>query len=244
MTRPDTEEKRPAEVSSMFDEVSPRYDLMNDILSAYNSRLWRHVTVKAVAPRKGMKVLDIAAGTGTSSAALAAGGAEVTAADFSHGMLAEGQRRNQGNELIEFVWADAENLPFEDNSFHATTISFGLRNVQNPKKALAEMYRVTKPGGRLVICEFSTPPNALVRGPYTFYSKHILPRVAGLFGAPKAAYEYLTESIAAWPNQKELAAWLNETGFTGTAYRNLTGGIVSLHRATVPQNKKESVSDK
>lgn len=210
---------------------------MNDVLSAYNSRLWRHATVRAVAPRKGMKVLDLAAGTGTSSAALAAYGAHVTAADFSEGMLAEGRKRQAGNQLIEFKWADAENLPFDDNSFHAATISFGLRNVQNPQKAIAEMFRVTKPGGRVVICEFSTPPLSLIKVPYNLYSKHCLPKIAGLFGAPKEAYEYLTESIASWPNQKELAGWLSAAGFERAGYRNLTGGIVALHRGFVPYTK-------
>lgn len=224
----------------MFDEVSPRYDLLNDVLSVYNSRLWRHATVRAVGARKGMRVLDLAAGTGTSSAALAAHGAQVVAADFSHGMLEEGRRRQAGNELIEFEWADATDLPFEDNSFDAATISFGLRNVQDPQLALRELFRVTKPGGRLVICEFSTPPLAIIRGPYNFYSKNCLPRIAGLFGAPSEAYEYLTESIASWPKQRELAAWLSEAGFERTGYRNLTGGIVALHRGFVPHEKKDA----
>lgn len=221
----------------MFDEVSPRYDIINDVLSAYQSRLWRVATVKAVAPRKGMRVLDLAAGTGTSSAAFAAQGAHVTAADFSRGMLAEGEKRHAGNELIEFVWADATDLPFEDNSFDAASISFGLRNVNDPKKALREMLRVTKPGGRLVICEFSQPPLALVRGPYSWYSKHVLPRLASLVGGPGEAYAYLTESIEKWPLQAELAAWMSEAGFENVGYRNLTAGIVALHRGFVPHEQ-------
>ncbi|MEB4614639.1 class I SAM-dependent methyltransferase, partial [Leucobacter sp. M11] len=234
MTRPETASKSSSLVSAMFDEVSPRYDLANDVLSVGNSRLWRIAATRAVAPRKGMKVLDIAAGTGTSSAAFAAAGARVTAADFSHGMLAQGRIRQAGNERIEFIWADATDLPFPDNSFDATTISFGLRNVDRPQVAIAEMFRVTKPGGRVVICEFSRPPAALIREPYFAYTKHVLPRIAGLINGSSEAYSYLNDSIQDWPNQEQLAAWLREAGFERVAYRNLTLGIVALHRGFVP----------
>ena len=159
----------------MFDEVSPKYDLLNDVLSVGNSRLWRIATTRAIAPRKGMRILDLAAGTGTSSAALAAHGAHVTAADFSEGMLAEGRRRHAGNDLIDFIWADATQLPFEDDSFDAATISYGLRNVSEPKLALAEMARVVKPGGRVVIAEFSRPPAGAVNWAYTQYTKSRAP---------------------------------------------------------------------
>ncbi|WP_241488048.1 class I SAM-dependent methyltransferase [Leucobacter japonicus] len=236
MTRPDTATKHAADVSAMFDEVSPRYDLINDVLTVGNDRLWRIATTKAIAPRKGMRVLDLAAGTGTSSAAIAAHGAHVVAADFSEGMLAEGRKRHAGNELIEFQWADATQLPFDDDSFDAATISYGLRNVNDPKAALAEMRRVVKPGGRVVIAEFSTPPSALVRGPYAFYGRHVLPRVAGAINRDAAAaYSYLNESIEAWPDQSELAAWMREAGLERVAYRNLTFGIVALHRGFVPR---------
>ncbi|WP_239683897.1 class I SAM-dependent methyltransferase [Leucobacter musarum] len=236
MTRPDTATKHAADVSAMFDEVSPRYDLINDVLTVGNDRLWRIATTRAIAPRKGMRVLDLAAGTGTSSAAIAAHGAHVVAADFSEGMLAEGRKRHAGNELIEFQWADATQLPFDDDSFDAATISYGLRNVNDPKAALAEMRRVVKPGGRVVIAEFSTPPSALVRGPYAFYGRHVLPRVAGAINRDAAAaYSYLNESIEAWPDQAELAAWMREAGLERVAYRNLTFGIVALHRGFVPR---------
>lgn len=236
MTRPDAETKHAAEVSAMFDEVSPRYDLINDVLTVGNDRLWRIATTKAVGPRKGMRILDLAAGTGTSSAALAAHGAEVVAADFSEGMLAEGRKRHAGNPLIEFVWADATDLPFEDDSFDAVTISYGLRNVNDPQKALAEMYRVVKPGGRVVIAEFSTPPSSAIRVPYGLYSRHVLPRVAGAINRSAAeAYRYLNESIEAWPTQQELSSWLRAAGFERVAYRNLTFGVVALHRGFVPR---------
>lgn len=220
----------------MFDEVSPKYDLLNDLLSVGNSRLWRIATTKAVAPRKGMRVLDLAAGTGTSSAALASHGAHVTAADFSEGMLAEGRRRHAGNELIDFVWADATELPFDDDSFDAATISYGLRNVNNPKQAIAEMVRVVKPGGRIVIAEFSRPSSEVVNWGYTKYNRHVLPRIASLVNRDAAeAYKYLNESIEAWPAQDELARWLREAGLERVAYRNLSLGIVALHRGFVPR---------
>ncbi|RGE19189.1 class I SAM-dependent methyltransferase [Leucobacter sp. wl10] len=223
----------------MFDQVSPRYDLINDVLTAGNDRLWRIATTRAVMPRSGMRILDLAAGTGTSSAALAAHGAQVVAADFSEGMLEEGRRRHAGNDLVEFVRADATALPFEDDGFDAATISYGLRNIDDPRRALAEMRRVVKPGGLVVIAEFSTPPSALVRGPYAFYGRHVLPRIAGLINREAAgAYRYLTESIEAWPAQEELAAWLREAGLECVAYRNLTFGIVALHRGFVPREPK------
>ena len=238
VTRPDTATKLATDVSTMFDEVSPRYDLINDVLTVGNDRLWRIATTKAIAPRKGMRVLDLAAGTGTSSAAIAKHGAHVVAADFSEGMLAEGRKRHAGNDLIEFVFADATALPFEDNSFDAATISYGLRNVHQPRKALAEMLRVVKPGGRIVIAEFSTPPSLAIRVPYGLYGRHVLPRVAGFMNREAAeAYRYLNESIEQWPTQEELVGWMREAGFERVAYRNLTLGIVALHRGFVPRDK-------
>lgn len=229
----------------MFDEVSPKYDLLNDVLSVGNSRLWRIATTRAIAPRKGMRVLDLAAGTGTSSAAIAAHGAHVTAADFSQGMLAEGRKRHAGNDLIEFVFADATALPFEDDSFDAATISYGLRNVNDPKKAIAEMMRVVKPGGRIVIAEFSHPTTGVVNWGYTQYNRHVLPRVAKIINSDAAeAYKYLNESIEEWPAQEELAGWLREAGLERVAYRNLTLGIVALHRGFVPRKAVEAAAPK
>jgi len=158
VTRPDTATKHAADVSAMFDEVSPRYDLINDVLTVGNDRLWRIATTRAVAPRKGMRILDLAAGTGTSSAAFAAHGAHVTAADFSEGMLTEGRKRHAGNDLIEFQWADATQLPFADDSFDAATISDGLRNVNDPKAALREMRRVAR--GPVLVLTFDLDVSA------------------------------------------------------------------------------------
>jgi demethylmenaquinone methyltransferase/2-methoxy-6-polyprenyl-1,4-benzoquinol methylase len=224
-------DKQPDEVAGMFDEVAKHYDRTNDILSAGNAILWRLATVRAVAPEAGERILDIAAGTGTSSAALAKSGARVVAVDFSSGMIAEGRRKHTN---IEFIEADAEKLPFGDNEFDAVTISFGLRNVRNPKTALSEMYRVLKPGGRLVICEFSRPPRALLRAGYFGYLKYVMPTVVGVTSSNPVAYNYLAESIREWPDQGQLSQWIRASGFTRVAYRNLTAGVVALHRGRKP----------
>ncbi|MCL9665249.1 demethylmenaquinone methyltransferase [Curtobacterium albidum] len=223
--------KRPDEVAAMFDDVAAKYDLTNDILSAGNAPLWRVATVRAVDPQPGETVLDIAAGTGTSAAALAKKGAEVTALDLSAGMIAVGRERHPE---ITFVEGDAEHLPFDDDTFDAVTISFGLRNVNDPMQAITEMLRVLKPGGRLVICEFSTPPMALLRFGYGAYLKRVLPGIARLSSSNPAAYRYLAESIEAWPDQQVLSQWLRGVGFTMVAHRNLTAGIVALHRGRKP----------
>jgi demethylmenaquinone methyltransferase/2-methoxy-6-polyprenyl-1,4-benzoquinol methylase len=167
--------KKPAEVAAMFDDVAEGYDRTNAFLSGGNSALWRIVTVRQLAPAPGMRILDLAAGTGTSSVPLARAGAEVVAADFSPGMLAVGMRKHVALTNLSFVEADATALPFDDNSFDAVTISFGLRNVVEPKKALAEMFRVTRPGGRIVITEFSTPPNPLMRLVYRAFLTRVMP---------------------------------------------------------------------
>ncbi|BDV31649.1 demethylmenaquinone methyltransferase [Microbacterium terricola] len=226
--------KDPARVSGMFDEVAPGYDRTNTVLSLGNDRLWRAATTRAVAPRRGQRILDLAAGTGASSVALAGSGAEVVAADFSPGMIAEGRRRHGSIPNLSFVEADATALPFDDDAFDAVTISFGLRNVVEPKKALAEMLRVTKPGGRIVVCEFSQPPSRAFNGLYRFYNDRILPVVAKSVSSNAEAYDYLNESIKDWPDQQTLAAWMREAGWTEVAHRNLSFGIVALHRAVKP----------
>lgn len=227
----DQPNKRPDAVSGMFDRVARNYDRTNAVMSVGNSALWRIATVRAVDPKPGEKVLDLAAGTGTSSAALARTGATVIALDFSPGMIAEGRRRHP---QLEFVEADATRLPFDDDSFDAATISFGLRNIEHPELALAEMYRVLKPGGRLVVCEFSKPPHALVRGAYNLYLRRILPIVGGVAGSDAPAYDYLSESIDAWPDQGTLVQWIRGVGFTRVGYRNISAGVVALHRGRKP----------
>jgi len=227
--------KDPAQVSGMFDEVAKGYDRTNTVLSMGNDRLWRVATTRAVDPRRGQRILDLAAGTGASSVALAGRGATVVAADFSPGMIAEGRRRHGGIPNLSFVQADATQLPFGDDEFDAVTMSFGLRNVNEPKKALRELLRVTKPGGRLVVCEFSHPPSSGFNGMYRFYNDRVLPVVAKTVSSNADAYDYLNESIRDWPDQRTLMAWIRESGWTDVAYRNLSFGIVALHRAVKPR---------
>jgi demethylmenaquinone methyltransferase/2-methoxy-6-polyprenyl-1,4-benzoquinol methylase len=226
--------KDPRRVSGMFDEVARGYDRTNTVLSLGNDQLWRVATTRAVAPRPGQRILDLAAGTGASSVSLARSGAEVVAADFSPGMIAEGRRRHRGIPNLTFIEADATALPFEDGEFDAVTMSFGLRNVNEPAKALGELLRVTKPGGRLVVCEFSHPPSPAFNGLYHFYNDRILPVVAKTVSSNAEAYDYLNESIKDWPDQRTLSAWIREAGWTDVAYRNLSFGIVALHRARKP----------
>ncbi|MCR2812557.1 bifunctional demethylmenaquinone methyltransferase/2-methoxy-6-polyprenyl-1,4-benzoquinol methylase UbiE [Microbacterium sp. zg.Y1090] len=226
--------KDPARVSGMFDEVAPAYDRTNTALSLGNDKLWRVATTRAVAPRPGQRILDLAAGTGASSVALAASGAEVVAADFSPGMIAEGRRRHGAVPNLSFVEADATALPFADDTFDAVTISFGLRNVADPQKALAEMLRVTAPGGRIVVCEFSHPRSPAFAGLYRFYNDRVLPVIARALSSNAAAYDYLNESIRDWPDQTTLSAWMRQAGWADVAHRDLTFGIVALHRARKP----------
>ena len=209
----------------MFDEVASAYDKTNDLLSLYQSRLWRRSLKAAVAPKGGERILDIAAGTGTSSMALRVPGAEVVAADFSQGMIAEGKKRYPD---LEFVFADAMKLPFKKPEFHAVTMSFGLRNVQDHKVALGEFHRVLLPGGRLVICEFSKV-RGLFGTLYRWYLRNVLPIVARLLSKNPEAYSYLADSIEAWPSQDELAQDIRDAGFSDVSYRNLTFGIVAIH---------------
>jgi len=226
VSKPDLS-KQPAAVSAMFDEVAQNYDLTNDLLSFGQSRFWRGKVRKAIAPKSGEKILDIAAGTGTSSMALLGPGIKVVAADFSKGMLEVGKKRYPE---LEFAFADAMNLPFKDAEFDVVTMSFGLRNVQDHKVALKEFLRVLKPEGRLVICEFSEVPGVLGIL-YRFYLKNVLPRISRLFSKAPAAYSYLAESISAWPNQKQLAKDIEAAGFKSASYKNLTFGVVALHQA-------------
>jgi demethylmenaquinone methyltransferase/2-methoxy-6-polyprenyl-1,4-benzoquinol methylase len=221
--------KEPHEVAAMFDQVAEKYDLTNDILSLGQTRLWRRAVVNSIDPQPGEKILDLAAGTGTSTQPFYLAGADPVACDFSPGMIEVGRRRYPH---LTFVQGDALKLPFPDLTFDAVTISFGLRNVQNTEKALAELYRVTKPGGRMVICEFSHPTWKPFRITYLEYLMKALPAIANRIASSPDAYVYLAESIRAWPNQELLAAIIKESGWQKVEWLNLTGGIVALHRAT------------
>lgn len=221
-------EKRPEEVAAMFDEVAERYDLTNDVLALGQTRRWRRAVLRAVDPKPGQLVLDLAAGTGTSSVPFQRAGAQVVPCDFSLGMLRVGKRRQPA---LAFTAGDALRLPFADGVFDAVTISFGLRNVQNTVGGLAELLRVTRPGGTLVVCEFSHPVWAPFRRVYTEYLMAALPAIARKVSSNPDAYVYLAESIRAWPDQAGLAAEIQAAGWSEVAWQNLTGGIVALHRA-------------
>jgi demethylmenaquinone methyltransferase/2-methoxy-6-polyprenyl-1,4-benzoquinol methylase len=223
--------KQPHEVAAMFDDVAARYDLTNDVLSLGQTRLWRRAVARAVDARPGERVLDLAAGTGSSSLPFVAAGAQVVAADFSLGMLRVGKR---AHPTLALLAGDALRLPFADGSFDAVTISFGLRNVTDVDAALTEMARVTTPGGRLVVCEFSHPTWRPFRTVYSGYLMRALPHVARRVSSNPDAYVYLAESIRAWPDQPALALRIAAAGWTAVGWRNLTGGIVTLHRARRP----------
>jgi demethylmenaquinone methyltransferase/2-methoxy-6-polyprenyl-1,4-benzoquinol methylase len=220
-------DKDPREVASMFDAVARRYDLTNTVLSLGQDRFWRRATRKALDAGTGDDVLDLAAGTAVSTEELARSGAWCVAADFSVGMLLAGTSRS-----VPKVAGDATRLPFADQTFDAVTISFGLRNVVDHEAGLREMARVTKPGGRLVVCEFSTPTNPLFGTVYKEYLMQALPRVARAVASNPDAYVYLAESIRAWPDQGELARRIQRAGWSAVRWRNLTGGIVALHAAS------------
>src|SRR5579862_8925659 len=233
MTRADLD-KQPEDVAAMFDGIAERYDLLNDILSAGQVRLWRRAVARITGAGPGTRVLDLAAGTGTSALSFTATGAECVACDFSLGMLRAGRSRladrRQGGRL---GWAavDALRLPFRDAAFDAVTISFGLRNVASPAAALAEMRRVTRPGGRLVVCEFSTITIAPVDMLYRRYLIHVLPAIARRTARNPEAYEYLAESIADWPAQRELAGIIEAAGWSAVRWRDLSLGVVAVHVA-------------
>ena len=222
-----TLDKHHADVASMFDGVAKRYDLMKQIMTLGAVDTWRDLVVDAVEPEPGQTILDLAAGTGTSSATFAARGAQVYPTDISTGMLAVGKQRQPH---LHFVAGDATCLPYADNSFDAVTISYGLRNVEDPHQALREMLRVAKPGGRVVICEFSYPTWAPFRHVYTKYLLAAIPAMARLASSNRQAYDYLAESILTWPDQPHLADMMTETGWQAVAWRNICGGVVALHR--------------
>jgi demethylmenaquinone methyltransferase / 2-methoxy-6-polyprenyl-1,4-benzoquinol methylase len=275
-------DKRPGDVAAMFDKVAPRYDLLNDVLSFGQDRWWRKVVAKAVGARAGERVLDLAAGTGTSSVTFTAAGAACVACDFSLGMLRAGVERLGAQDArarpsdplgrvrparpgaagsgadaggsgpdaggsgpgaaesgagpaqagpVRFVAGDALRLPFGDQAFDAVTISFGLRNVADPDAALAEMFRVTRPGGRLVICEFGHLPSPRLDAIYGRYLMAALPAVARRISPAGDAYEYLAESIRDWPSREELAQRIGGAGWSAVRWRDLTLGVVTVHTA-------------
>jgi len=238
MTRADLD-KQPAEVAAMFDALAGRYDMMNDILSMGQVRLWRKRVQRILQAGPGERVLDLAAGTGTSSVTFAASGANCVACDFSFGMVQAGQARLTARDplrektrgRVAFAAGDALKLPFRDGAFDAVTISFGLRNVHGARDALAEMRRVTRPGGRLVVCEFSRITVEPIDMLYRRYLTGVLPAVARRAARNPEAYEYLAESISDWPAQRELADVIRAAGWSAVRWRDLTLGVVAIHVA-------------
>ena len=236
MTRADLD-KQPGDVAAMFDGIAERYDLLNDILSAGQVRLWRRAVARITGAGPGTRVLDLAAGTGTSALSFTATGADCVACDFSLGMLRAGQSRlarrgrQQHGGRIGLVAGDALRLPFRDEAFDAVTISFGLRNVASPGAALAEMRRVTRPGGRLVVCEFSTITIEPLDMLYRRYLINVLPAIARRTARNAEAYQYLAESIADWPAQRELAGVIEAAGWSAVRWRDLSLGVVAVHVA-------------
>ena len=223
--------KEPEEVSAMFDGVARRYDLLNDLLSLGRTKAWRKVATSIIAPKPGMRILDIAAGTGSSSRPLADAGAEVIPLDFSKGMLEAGRKRHPD---LAFTHGDALALSFKDNEFDVTTISFGLRNTSDTLKALRESLRVLKPGGRMVVVEFSQPTNKIFRTIYLRYLMRAIPPIARKVSSNPGAYIYLAESIIAWPNHADLAGLMKTAGFEKIHWKNLTFGIVAVHTGSKP----------
>ena len=243
-------DKRPGDVAAMFDAIAGRYDLLNDLLSMGQVRLWRRAVARITGARPGERVLDLAAGTGTSSLTFTATGADCVACDFSLGMLQAGKSRLDASQhgtgpgrrgsaggtrgvvppgRLSFVAGDALRLPFRDGAFDAVTISFGLRNVADPAAGLAEMRRVTRPGGRLVVCEFSAITIAPADMLYRRYLLHVLPAIARRAARNPEAYEYLAESIVDWPAQRELAGLIKAAGWSAVKWRDLSLGAVAVH---------------
>jgi demethylmenaquinone methyltransferase / 2-methoxy-6-polyprenyl-1,4-benzoquinol methylase len=231
-----TADKDAALVQTMFDRVAPRYDLANAVLSFGSDQHWRRVAVQAVDPRPGEVVVDVAAGTGMLAHELRRSGAEVVALDFSWNMLhtgaqREAARKHPGAGGVRWVNGDGTRLPLADASVDAVTISFGLRNLPDTLAGLRELARVTRPGGRLLVLEFSRPTWAPFREVYQRYLLGALPRVAKLVTSDPAAYRYLAESIVAWPEQEQLARLMVEAGWSRPRWKNLSGGIVAAHHA-------------
>lgn len=229
-----TRAKDAALVQAMFDRVAPRYDLANAVFSLGQDRHWRRVAVRAADPRPGERVLDVAAGTGALSHALRATGAEVAALDFSFAMLATGAAREGAHRTLAWVNADGTRLPFAAATFDLVTIAFGLRNLPDAAAGLRELARVTRPGGRLVVLEFSHPTWAPFRALYEGYLLGAIPRAARVLTSDAPAYRYLARSIQAWPDQRALARVLTEAGWARARWKDLSGGIVALHHAVMP----------
>ena len=223
-------------VADVFQSVAAKYDIMNDVMSLGIHRLWKRFTIDCSGARSGQKILDLAGGTGDLTAKfsrIVGENGKVVLADINDAMLKVGRDKLRDLGIVgnvEYVQANAEELPFPDNTFDIITIAFGLRNVTDKDKALASMYRVLKPGGRLLVLEFSKPSNEMLSKAYDFYSFHLLPKIGQLVANDSESYQYLAESIRMHPEQEVLKSMMETAGFEQTTYHNLTAGIVALHR--------------
>ena len=228
------EKDKSEKVQGVFSSVASKYDVMNDVMSLGIHRVWKDAMMDWLAPIRGQALLDVAGGTGDISFRFLkrASGANATVLDLTEPMLAEGRKRAENVGIsgqLEWVVGDAMALPFEDDSFDVYTISFGIRNVTDPQKAPSEAYRVLKPGGRIMVLEFSHIPNDLLQWFYDKYSFNVIPRLGPIIASDRSSYQYLVESIRKFPKQESFMKLVNAAGFENTKFRNLTMGVACLH---------------
>ena len=228
------EAEKAKKVQGVFTSVASKYDVMNDVMSLGVHRIWKEAMMDWLAPRPSQKLLDVAGGTGDISFKFLkrAGFGHATVLDITENMLIEGRKRAEANQVLNslnWVVGDAMALPFADNSFDVYTISFGIRNVTRPQEALNEAFRVLRPGGRLMVLEFSQIPVPLAQKAYDFYSFNVIPRMGKLIANDRDSYQYLIESIRKFPNQETFLSMVRQAGFENANYRNLSRGIAALH---------------
>ena len=228
------ESEKAGKVKSLFGDVASKYDIMNDVMSVGIHRIWKEAMMDWLAPRAGQKLLDVAGGTGDVSFKFLerAGSGHATVLDLTENMLVEGRQRAEAGNLVDsldWVVGDAMALPFADNTFDVYTISFGIRNVTRPQEALNEAYRVLRPGGRLMVLEFSQLPNPMMQKAYDLYSFNVIPRMGQLIANDRDSYQYLVESIRNFPDQETFLGMVRDAGFEQAKYRNMTMGIAALH---------------
>lgn len=228
------ESEKAGKVKSLFGDVASKYDIMNDVMSVGIHRIWKEAMMDWLAPRTGQKLLDVAGGTGDVAFKFLkrAGGGHATVLDLTENMLVEGRQRAEADSLVDsldWVVGDAMSLPFPDNTFDVYTISFGIRNVTRPQEALNEAYRVLRPGGRLMVLEFSQLPNPMMQKAYDLYSFNVIPRMGQVIANDRDSYQYLVESIRNFPDQETFLGMVRDAGFEQAKYRNLTMGVAALH---------------